>query len=186
MIHTPLTQCLRCLAVVPCFQLWLLAGPAGVDRLCKIMSILMVLEASVILHECFESADTCGFICIFGKLCFQSDSCVAWRHRGWLTGCQLSLDTSKTAAALLSQRLFAFGYSKDDVTFHWTVYVLPLEFLAVSLLSVFLLLFLKILLQHFIFFVDIWFFIRNFLNIDALFEIVLVCRQSSESCFDWW
>ena len=34
--------------------------------------------------------------------------------------------------------------------------------------------------------VDIWFFIRNFLNIDALFEIVLVCRQSSESCFDWW
>lgn len=42
-------------------------------------------------------------------------------HRGWLAGCQLSLDTSKTAAALLSQKLFAFGYSKDDVTFHWTV-----------------------------------------------------------------
>jgi len=44
-------------------------------------------------------------------------------YRGWLAGCQLTLDTSKTAAALMSQRLIALGYSKNDVTFHWLMYV---------------------------------------------------------------
>ena len=48
---------------------------------------------------------------------------VVIRYHGWLAGCQLTFDTSKTAAALLSQRLLALGYSKDDLTFHCAVYV---------------------------------------------------------------
>jgi len=49
------------------------------------------------------------------------------RYRDWLAGCQLTLDTSKTAAALLTQKLFTLGYVKDDLTFHWAMYVFSLE-----------------------------------------------------------
>jgi len=52
--------------------------------------------------------------------------CVAVRYRGWLAGCQLTLDTSKTVAALLTQKLFTLGYGKDDLTFHWAMYVFAL------------------------------------------------------------
>jgi len=48
-------------------------------------------------------------------------------YRGWLAGCQLTLDTSKAAAALLTQKLFTLGYVTDDLTFHWAMYVFLLE-----------------------------------------------------------
>ena len=49
---------------------------------------------------------------------------VCFRYRGWLAGCQLTVDTSKSATSLLSQKLLAFGYTNDELTFHWAVYVL--------------------------------------------------------------
>jgi len=42
-------------------------------------------------------------------------------YRGWLAGFNVALDTSKTASALLSQKNFALGYTKDDLTLHWAV-----------------------------------------------------------------
>jgi voltage-dependent anion channel protein 2 len=42
-------------------------------------------------------------------------------YHGLLAGCQLTFDTSKTAVSLLSQKNFAFGYMKNDLTVHWAV-----------------------------------------------------------------
>jgi voltage-dependent anion channel protein 2 len=42
-------------------------------------------------------------------------------YRGWQAGFQVALDTSKTAATLVSQNICALGYSKDDLTFNLTV-----------------------------------------------------------------
>jgi len=57
----------------------------------------------------------------------QFDHYVVVRYHGWLAGCQLTLDTSKTAAALLTQKLFTLGCVKDDLTFHWAMYVFLVE-----------------------------------------------------------
>jgi hypothetical protein len=43
------------------------------------------------------------------------------RYGGWLAGANVALDTSKTASTLVSQKNFALGYAKDDLTLHWAV-----------------------------------------------------------------
>jgi voltage-dependent anion channel protein 2 len=42
-------------------------------------------------------------------------------YGGWLAGFNVALDTAKTASTLLSQRNFAVGYAKNDLTLHWAV-----------------------------------------------------------------
>lgn len=42
-------------------------------------------------------------------------------HKGWLAGAQVTLDTSKTASALVSEHNLALGYSKDDISVHWAL-----------------------------------------------------------------
>ena len=65
-------------------------------------------------------------------LCSEHDL-AGCSYKGWLAGAQLSLDTSKTAKALLAQTNFAVGYADEDFTIHAAVSVKRFNGLVCSL-----------------------------------------------------